>query len=60
VYLRAIYRSIPVINRVHIFTEINPNFIVEQCGGQLHHLVTIVSSVYVIRLAEAADFYVVK
>ena len=47
---------------MHIFTEINPNFIAKQkeCGGPFHHLVTTVSNADDSRLAEAANFYVVR
>jgi len=61
VHLRAIYRRVPVILSVHIFTEINPNFNAKQkCGGLFHRLVTTVSSADEILLAEAANFYVVR
>ena len=62
VHLHAIYRRIPVILSVHIFTEINPNFIVEQkeCGGLFHRFVTTVSSADESRLVEAANVYVVR
>jgi hypothetical protein len=62
VLLRAIFRRVPVILWVHIFTEINSNFIAEQkeCGGLFRRHVTTVSSADESRLAEAANFYVVR
>ena len=59
---RVIFRWVPVILWVHIFTEINPNSIVEQkeCGGLFHRHVTTVSNADESRLAESANLYVVR
>jgi len=43
---------------VHIFTEINANYIV--CGGLFQRIVTTVTSVDKIRFVEAVNFYVVS
>jgi hypothetical protein len=60
--MKCIYRRLPVIFWVHIFTEINRIFIAEQkeCGRMFYLLVTTASSADDSRLAESANFYVVR
>jgi len=67
--LIAVLKNLPILGNfpvlvvlwVHIFTEIDPNFFAEQeRGGLFHRHVTTVSRADESRLAEAANFYVVR